>query len=278
LHPHAPSLFKERNLMILKEIVASTRQRLKAEMENDSLLAAEERLAAWVQSRPQEATTWPFAASLKHPDRLGLIAEIKKASPSRGLIAPDFDPEKQAALYRDSQADCLSVLTEPQFFQGALEHMTRARAVAGKPVIRKDFIIDQFQIVQARLAGADCVLLIAAILSDWELRCFKSAARRYGMDALVEVHTEEEARRAVSNGCSFVGINNRDLNTFEVDLATTERLRKLLPDETTVVAESGVFTREDARRLREAGADALLVGESLMRSGNPSAAIEEILS
>ena len=220
----------------------------------------------------------PFSSRLKHADRLGLIAEIKKSSPSKGLIAPDFDVDKQAAVYRDSLADCLSVLTEPKYFHGELAHMSQARAVSGKPVIRKDFIVSDWQVAQARLAGADCILLIAAILSDWELRCFKALARRYKMDVLVEIHTEEEARRAVSNGCEMVGINNRDLATFHVDLSTTERLRKLLPSDVIVVSESGVSTSADARRLREAGADALLVGESLMRSGDAMSAIAELLN
>ena len=158
-----------------------------------------------------------------------------------------------------------------------MSHLSAAREVSGLPCIRKDFIIDQYQIAQARWAGADCVLLIAAILKDWEIRAFKAAAQRYGMDALVEVHDETEAKRTVSNGCQFVGINNRDLNTFEVDLATTERLRPLLSDNCIVVAESGVWNGEDARRLREAGADALLVGESLMRAGDVAGAISELL-
>lgn len=241
-------------------------------------LKKETSLEALERRLPDALAPRPFLASLKHPDRLGLIAEIKKASPSKGLIAPDFDPEAQAALYRDSKADCLSVLTEPEFFQGDLGHLITARGISGKPALRKEFIIDEIQIVEARLAGADCILLIVSILKDWEIRQLKAAAKRLGMDVLVEVHDEEEARRAVFNGASFIGINNRDLKTFEVDLGTTERLRKLLPDTATVVAESGVFTKEDARRLRDAGAQGLLVGESLMRSGNPAAAIEELLS
>ncbi|MEO6908863.1 MAG: indole-3-glycerol phosphate synthase TrpC, partial [Abditibacteriaceae bacterium] len=148
----------------------------------------------------------------------------------------------------------------------------------GKPCLRKDFIIDQWQVAEARVAGADCILLIAAILSDWEIRCFKAAANRFGMDALVEVHDAEEARRAVANGCEFVGINNRNLNTFEVDLATTETIRPLLGNDVIVVGESGVFTNADAKRLRNAGVDALLVGESLMKSDDPIQAIEKLLA
>ncbi|MDQ3815883.1 MAG: indole-3-glycerol phosphate synthase TrpC [Armatimonadota bacterium] len=256
--------------MILDDIVAVTRRRVERDKEDETLLQLERRL-------PEEPPQ-PFAAALRHPDRMGLIAEIKKASPSKGVIAPDFDHRRIAALYRDSGADCLSVLTEPEFFQGHLNHLYEARAISGKPCLRKDFIIDQYQIAQARLYGADCILLIAAILTDWQIRAFKSAARQYGMDALVEIHDEIEAKRAVANGCTFIGINNRDLRTFRVDLTTTEKLRPLLPDDAIIVAESGVFARDDARQLRAAGADAILVGESLMRAGDPAAAMEELLS
>ena len=158
-----------------------------------------------------------------------------------------------------------------------MSHLETAREYSQLPCLRKDFIVDEYQIAQARLHGADCILLIVAILTDWQLRCFKAAARRYGMDSLVEIHDEEEARRAVANGCDFLGINNRDLKTFHVDLATTEKLRPLLPADATVVAESGVFTRADAKQLKNAGADALLVGESLMKSGDVSASIAALL-
>ena len=256
--------------MILDQIVAATRVRLEREKtaSNLSLIQLEDRLPVEIPR--------PFAAALKHENRLGLIAEIKKASPSKGVISHDFDPQKQAEKYRDGGADCLSVLTEPEFFLGDLEHLETARAVSGVPCIRKDFIVDQWQIAQARLHGADCILLIMAILKDWEIRCFRAAARRYGMDALVEIHDEEEARRAVANGCDFVGINNRNLQTFEVDLNTTEQLRPLLPTDAIVVAESGVFSSDDARRLKNAGADALLVGESLMRSDDVAGAIRAL--
>jgi len=182
-----------RPIMILQDIVASTKERVAREMNRESLRDIEARLQSALDARPALAPR-PFAARLRHPNRLGLIAEIKKASPSRGLIAPGFDVEKQAAIYRDALADCLSVLTEPKYFQGELSHLSQAREVSGKPVIRKDFIISDWQIAQARLAGADCILLIMAILSDWELRCFKALAHRYQMDALVEVHTEEQPR------------------------------------------------------------------------------------
>ena len=256
--------------MILDDIVAATRVRIEKLKEQTDIHALEARLAEAPPPRP-------FAASLRHADRLGLIAEVKKASPSKGLIAPDFDAGRQAAIYQDSGADCLSVLTEPDFFQGSLDDLTQARAATSKPIIRKEFILDPIQIAEARLAGADCILLIVSILKDWEIRQLKTTAHRYGMDALVEVHDEDEARRAVFNGCDFVGINNRDLKTFHVDLDTTARLRPLFSDNAIVVGESGVFTRDDARRLRDAGADALLVGESLMKSGDAATAIAELL-
>ncbi len=257
--------------MILDQIIAATRLRVEAFKQETDVQSLEKHLA---EALPPRA----FASALKHPNRLGLIAEIKKASPSKGIIAPDFDAAKQAAIYRDSRADCLSVLTEPQWFQGDLEHLRQARAVSGKPCLRKDFIVDEIQIVEARLAGADCILLIVSALKDWEIRQLKSAAKRLGMDVLVEVHDEKDLKRALFNGADFIGINNRNLQTFEVDLAVTERLRPLIPGACTVVAESGVFTQQDAQRLKNAGADALLVGESLMKSGDARAAIEELLS
>ncbi len=255
--------------MILQEIVAATKIRVAK--------GKEERTYGQLEKLLSNETPRPFAASLKHPDRLGLIAEIKKRSPSKGIMTPDFNHKKMAEVYRDSLADCLSVLTEPDFFAGDLQHLVEARQISGKPCIRKDFIVDEWQIVEARLHGADCILLIAAILTDWQLRSFKHTAARYGMDALVEIHNETEAKRAVASGSKFIGINNRNLNTFEVDLATTEKLRPLLPADAIVVGESGVFTNEDAKRLRAAGVDALLVGESLMKSGNAVTAIDELL-
>jgi indole-3-glycerol phosphate synthase len=258
--------------MILDKIVAATKKRVARDKEQISLL----KLEAMLPNAPGEKPL-PFASALKHPDRLGLIAEIKKASPSKGVIAPEFDHRKIAELYRDSPADCLSVLTEPQFFQGELQYLREAKKISGKPCLRKDFIVDEYQVAQARLFGADCILLIVAALKDWEIRQLKAAAKRLGMEALVEIHDETEAKRAIANGCNFIGINNRNLQTFEVNLATTEKLRPLLPNDAVVVGESGVFTNADAKRLRAAGCDAILVGESLMRSENPATAMRQLL-
>jgi indole-3-glycerol phosphate synthase len=191
--------------MILDDIVAATKERVKRDLETDTLLKLEARL-------PDDKQR-PFAAALKHPHRLGLIAEIKKASPSKGVLAPDFDPQRQAELYRDGGADCLSVLTEPQFFQGELEHLRAAREISGKPCIRKDFIIDQYQIAQARLYGADCILMIAAILTDWQIRNFKHTAREYGMDALLEITTKKKraapSPTAATSSASTTAISKR---------------------------------------------------------------------
>ena len=255
--------------MILDDIVAATQKRVALLKDEYSLLQLEKQFT--------DDKTRPFMAALQHRNRLGLIAEIKKASPSKGLIAPDFDPIRQAEIYKNGGGDCLSVLTEPDFFQGHLSHLRQARDASGLPCLRKDFIIDELQIAEARLAGADCILLIMAILRDWQVRAFKHVASRYGMDALVEIHNEEEAIRANANGCTFVGINNRDLRTFDVDMTTTERLRPMLPAETIVVGESGIATRSDAQQLRMAGCDALLVGESLMKSGDVNSSIRELL-
>jgi indole-3-glycerol phosphate synthase len=255
--------------MILDDIVAATKKRVAQEKTELTRAQIEKQL-------PDEAPR-PFAAALKHPQRLGLIAEIKRRSPSKGVLAPDFDHRKIARLYRDAGADCLSVLTEPEFFDGRLEYLREARAESGKPCLRKDFIIDEYQIAQARVFGADCILLIAAILADEEIRAFQNAARQYGMDALVEIHDAEEARRVVDCGCAFIGINNRNLQTFAVDLATTEKLRPLLPDEATIVGESGVSTGADAKRLRNAGAEAILVGEGLMKADDVADAMAELL-
>jgi len=255
--------------MILDDIVAATRKRVALLKDETSLLQLEKQM--------NDDKTRPFKAALKHENRLGLIAEIKRASPSKGLIAADFDAEKMAAQYRDGGADCLSVLTEPDFFQGHDTYLKLARDVSGLPVLRKDFIISDLQIAQSRLLGADCILLIASILRDWEIRSFKHVASRYGMDALVEIHDEAEANRALANGCDFVGINNRDLKTFEIDMNTTERLRAFLPADVTVVGESGIFTQADAQRLRNCGADAILVGESLMKSGDVKNSIAQLL-
>jgi indole-3-glycerol phosphate synthase len=221
-----------------------------------------------------------FLKALRLPRRgaPALIAEIKKASPSAGVICPDFDPVRIARDYEAAGASCLSVLTDERFFQGSLQDLRRVRQVVGLPLLRKDFLVDARQVLEAIEWGADAVLLIAAILDDRQLREFQSLAAAAGLTALVEVHDEEELARAVRTGARLIGVNNRDLKTFEVDLGTTERLARRLredPDAEGVclVAESGIHTRSEVHRLRKCGACAILVGESLMR-GQQSIALK----
>jgi len=226
-----------------------------------------------------------FAGALRRPMRgkLALIAEVKKASPSAGVICANFDPLRIATEYEAAGASCLSVLTDEKFFQGSLDYLRQIRAAVKLPLLRKDFIIDERQMPEAIAAGADAVLLIVAILDDARLRRFHELATGAGLAALVEVHDEGELDRALAAGATLIGVNNRDLKTFKVDLATTERLaarlRAAVPaGDRLLVAESGIHTRADVERLARCGVGAILVGESLMRSGNLAAKVGELLS
>ena len=205
-----------------------------------------------------------------------IIAEIKKASPSRGVLCEDFNPGAQARAYFAGGAAALSVLTDKEYFQGSLGDLKTARATAPLPVLRKDFTIDEIDVVEAAAAGADAVLLIAAILTAREIAQFRRAAEQYGMAALVEIHDEADLDKALEAGANLIGVNNRDLRTFEVSLKTAERLAPRLPREAVRVAESGIHGRADVERLAAAGYQAFLVGEHLMKSGDPKRAIEEL--
>ena len=207
-----------------------------------------------------------------------IIAEIKKASPSKGVLSADFDPVRLAQSYARGGAAALSVLTDEQFFQGSLPHLEAARAAVALPVLRKDFTIDPAQVVEAAAYGADAILLIAAILTVEELRRYRELAEQLGMAALVEIHDETELAAAVDSGAGIIGVNNRDLRTFEVTLDTSLRLADRMPAHIVKVAESGIHTHEDIARLAGAGFDAFLVGERLMRASDPAAAIEELLA
>ena len=241
-----------------------------------------------------------FLAALRQPGRgdMALIAEVKKASPSAGVICGDFDPVRIAREYEAAGANCLSVLTDEKFFQGSLDHLRQIRAAVKLPLLRKDFIIDERQMLEAVEWGADAILLIVAILSDGQLAKFHSLAMEAGLAALVEVHDEAELNRAMKMGANLIGVNNRDLKTFKVDLATTERLANKLNRRTGVapvsnlknkngdrrdacptllVAESGIHTRADVERLRKCGAGAILVGESLMRGGDIGLKVRELI-
>ena len=220
----------------------------------------------------------PFALALdRGPEALGLIAEVKKASPSAGVIAADFDPVAIAEQYQMAGAHCVSVLTDEQFFQGHLSYLTRIRQAIALPCLRKDFIIHDVQIFEAAVAGADAILLIVAALDQPQLEALNRTAISCGLDVLVEVHTREELDRALEIEPALIGINNRNLTTFEVDLATTEELSEEVPEGVILVSESGLKTRADAQRVFDAGCQAILVGESLMRTGDVAGQVAELL-
>lgn len=220
-----------------------------------------------------------FAAALEARARQGtaVIAEVKKGSPSKGIIRADFDPLAIAGCYQEHGATCLSVLTDSRFFYGQLAYLEEIRAIVNLPLLRKDFIIDPYQIYEARLAGADAVLLIAAALEDGPLRELGALAGELGLDVLLEVHDEKEMERAAGLPASLLGINNRNLSTFVTDLGVTERLVPLAPPGRLIVSESGIETRADIERLKNAGARAFLIGESLMRHREVGAKLDELL-
>lgn len=218
-----------------------------------------------------------FLRALEAFPGIGLIAEVKKASPSEGVIRADFDPVGIGATYRRAGAQCLSVLTDEPYFQGDPENLRLAREASGLPCLRKDFIVDRYQIAESRALGADAILLIVAALSDGELRAFREEAESLGMDALVETHSEDEAERTVASGARLVGVNNRDLSTFKTDLATTERIASRLPEGIFLVSESALHTRADVERVARAGARAVLIGTAFCRSPDIEAKVHEVM-
>jgi len=228
----------------------------------------------------EQAATVPatrgFAAALRGRDSLAVISEIKRRSPSKGDLFPDLDPAALARTYETGGAACLSVLTDTEFFGGSVADLQAARAACDLPVLRKDFTVDARDVVDARLMGADAVLLIVAALSDSELRAFHELASALGLDALVEVHDASELDRALAVGAGLIGVNQRDLSSFTVDRDLAAKLRPSMPDGAVTVAESGVRDAADARSLRAAGYDAVLVGESLVTSPDPAAAVREL--
>lgn len=207
-----------------------------------------------------------------------IIAEVKKGSPSKGLIRPDFDPLDIASTYQDNGATCLSVLTDEKFFLGHLRFLALIREAVSLPLLRKDFICDPYQIYEARAAGADAILLIAAMLDLHQIREFYAVARENHLDVLLEVHDEAEMETALQTGCSLIGVNNRNLRTFEIDMNTTGRLARMLPADRLLVAESGINNRSDIIRLHSDGAKAFLIGEAMMREDDIGAKLQELLN
>jgi indole-3-glycerol phosphate synthase len=259
---------------ILQKIVAHKREKVAAAKARFPLERLLQRLAL-VEDTPRG-----FARALRTMAESGgtaVIAEVKKGSPSKGVIRPDFDPLAIAEIYQEHGATCLSVLTDEKFFLGHLSYLGLIREAVGLPLLRKDFICDPYQIVEARAFGADAVLLIAAMLADAQLEDFAGQAKELGLDVLLEVHDEAELERALATDCELIGVNNRSLRTFVTDLATTERLAPRLPAGRLLVAESGIHCRADVERLQRAGAAAFLVGESLMREADIGAKLEELL-
>jgi indole-3-glycerol phosphate synthase len=218
-----------------------------------------------------------FFTPLAAEGPIKLIAEVKRASPSAGVIREDFDPVAIARTYESHGATCISVLTDESYFQGRIEYLNQIRAAVELPVLRKDFILDSYQLIEARVAGADAVLLIAECLDDCNLRKLFNETCELGMTPLVELYQPENLQRVFDAGATLIGVNNRDLHTFTVDLEHTIRMRERVPDQCVLVGESGIKTHDDVRRLETAGVDAILVGESLMREPDIGAAVDRLL-
>lgn len=252
---------KQQTDTVLDEILAARQERI-------GVAKAEVPLRQLEESALQRKDTRNFAEALRLPG-LQVIAELKKASPSRGLLREDYRVRELASSYEAAGAAAISILTEPDFFQGSIQDLQAAKQAVTVPCLRKDFIMDSYQVVESAAAGADAVLLIAAALSDDQLSDFARLTESYGMAALVEVHTEAELDRSLAAGSKVIGVNNRDLRTFEVKLETSLRLRKRIPSGYLSVSESGIHSVDDLKRLEDAGFDAVLMGEHFMLSGDP---------
>ncbi len=265
-------------MTILDTIFATKHQEV--EQRRRSIPLAQMRRLAEAAPAPHDfGTALRRPAGPALPARVRLIAEIKRASPSRGLLTEYFDPLRLATTYRDCGAAAISVLTDEQYFQGSLAILAKVAALPGRPpLLRKDFLYDPYQVYEARAVGADAILLIAASLDTCQLAELNGLARELGMAALVEVHTQDELEVALACRPALVGINNRDLHTFKVSLETCLRLRPFIPTGILAVAESGIHTRQDVERLAQAGFDAMLVGERLVTAPDPAAAIRELLA
>jgi indole-3-glycerol phosphate synthase len=250
---------------LLEAILAATRHDLQVRRAQVPFKALEQQ--AWRAAAPRGAA---FEAALRTPDQVNLIAECKRRSPSRGVLRADYDPAVQAMAYERGGAAAVSVLTEPSFFDGALAHLTAVRAAIALPVLRKDFVVDPYQLLEARAAGADAVLLIVGALDDERLARLMAQAAALRLAAVVEVHDEVELQRAIDAGATVVGVNNRNLRTLAVDLDVSARIAARVPPGVTAVSESGVTSAQDIQRLRALGYSAFLVGERLMTSPDPA--------
>lgn len=268
---------------ILNEIAAKTKERIQKEKleipEKDLIQMIQKRKVQMLIHPEQQSITsrtpHSFYQALKK-EGMSYICEVKKASPSKGLIAPAFPYLEIAKEYQEAGAAAISCLTEPFYFQGSDRYLQEITAAVDIPVLRKDFTVDEYMIFQAAAYGAAAVLLICAILNDEQLKEYRELAEELGMDALVEAHDEEEAERALKSGARIIGVNNRDLKTFQVDMQNSIRLRKLAPENVVFVSESGIKTSDDIRKLYDNQVDAVLIGETLMRSQDKKAALEEL--
>ena len=259
-------------MTILDEIAVKTRERIDSRKRELPL----EQLRARAEAMPADSG-FPFEAALRK-DGISFICEVKKASPSKGLIAPDFPYVQIAKDYEQAGASAVSCLTEPFYFQGSDVYLEEISREVSLPAIRKDFTVDEYMIYEAKILYASAVLLICAILSDEQLKEYLTIAHSLGLSALVEAHTEEEVERALKCGGHIIGVNNRDLKTFQVDVTTSVRLRKLVPKEHVFVSESGIRNSEDIARLYHNGTDAVLIGEAFMRAENKKQMLEELRS
>lgn len=257
--------------MILDKIVEAKKLQLKEEMKTLSLEGLKQKMKRPGLHLPQD-----FFKAIKRNNELSIIAEVKKASPSKGIIKEDFDPLAIAREYHGAGVQAISVLTEKTFFLGEDDYLVRIRQSLPLPILRKDFIIDIYQVYQARCIGADAILLIASILTDDELKKFQVVAGILGMQCLVEVHNKDELDRVLEVGATMIGINNRDLKTFEVDIRNTEKLMNYIPHGKAVISESGIKTPEDMKYLKNLGVDAVLIGETFMRAPSIGAKVQEL--
>jgi indole-3-glycerol phosphate synthase len=258
---------------ILQRILATKREEIIAGRRQTSLADLRSRSSGMPSARG-------FRRQLQAHADMGaaVIAEVKKASPSAGVIRTNFDPAAIARSYEQGGAACLSVLTDREYFQGGTEYLQQARAACSLPVLRKDFIIDGWQVLEARAMGADCILLIAAALTLAELQDLEGLAAEFGLDVLLEVHDEAELEQALQTQAQMIGVNNRNLKTFVTDLGTSERLRPLIPAGRLMVTESGIHSREDVQRLQQQGIHAFLVGEAFMRAADPGQALRALFA